>query len=551
MIPKKYNLNFSNFEYFISEADMASFKQRIDAGAIVKANQSSKYSWTYALKEEGSLVECEVQYSSVGLKSYHCGCGSKDVKKPCLHVLILMFWHIRKIILRNQSPFQSSDAWELENLQQHELIHIIKLLSNTSESSKNWVSYISNLLQVKNPSFDTVLEMISNNTSHIKKLYKNEASVLKYLLISMREVYHVALMAYQNNESEKAITLLAAGLLCNYEFSNSLQTFSKSKFSAQSLKFQSALDEIVPTIIAPVSRHKIMKILFEVLKNQNYSALHYDVNLFQLMHRLNLKKSQKEELLTEILHRIKGKLSDELKLLHLDLLYMVEASYFVSRIPKLVHSQILAPYILSNWLNTRKGRVQSVHALLLYKELFPLLTKEVKQFSLPHVLKYYGNVMSGSPDLFLIDIYYELQSVSALEVFDRLYSIRNYGPENILRYLKLKHHVISSIFAVQADIFLCIMDWDNLLDVLLKSDDIDIIMRYDEKLPEKLRSQLKGMYLNKLIDIKNNFVGQESSKRVQFILSHLKTILDPSGFTELKSQFTLRTHSKSDKNVYK
>ena len=273
--------------------------------------------------------------------------------------------------------------------------------------------------------------------------------------------------------------------------------------------------------------------------------------MFQLLHKLNIKKVQKIELNTQLSLRIKSTLSDELKLLHMDILYTIDADYFVNHLTRWLQEQSIPSYIVSNWLNSRQGKVFNDHAISLYKILFPLLTKDLKNYSLPYILNYYSRANGKAVDMFLIDLYYELDSIPSLELFDKLYSIREKKKKKILVYLQLKHQSLHSLNKLMADIYKSIKDWENLVSTLRNSNDIYLIMQYDSHLPVSHRMMLKDIYLRNLIEIKNNYGGQESNKMIQFIIAHFKSIFDAANLAELKTHFQAQTNYKAERNSLK
>ena len=125
-------IDFDHYSYLFSEEELFEFKQLIDAGAVMRANQIRLNLWNYLLRMDGIQLECELGFNTKTIKSVLCACGHRGTTKLCRHAKLLALWHITRIYQR-QSPRTDVSSKLLESLRnskQEDLCFLTELSLN-------------------------------------------------------------------------------------------------------------------------------------------------------------------------------------------------------------------------------------------------------------------------------------------------------------------------------------------------------------------------------------------------------------------------------------
>ncbi len=544
MKSSKSNINFDFIEFEISEQDLELFKMSISQGCIRRVDQLTANKWHYLLKYDDKLLEVEITYNKNSIKQFQCACGARSSGKMCKHVQLACYWHVVTINSQNKSkslsrPFTSN---QLEHSSEEDLRYYLSFLSRQSQINKEWLHFFDSARSTSPHPIEKYITLIDHFVQYIDQHTRHSISKIKYLLQFYEELYYISFYHYKQSNIEEAISALLAGIHKLQEWHIQLDWKNQSRFVNINEKFHSALEQFLSSIIAPRALSKILKMISGVMIRPEYLILNSKSNLFKLVKHLNKKSNHDKSYFNDIILKLDQNIREEYKYNLLNYLY---EEYPAELKGYLIKKEITkSVYWVIGWLDWHHKKMDTDYLLDLYCCIYDASTIEMKSHIALKIADLYPQNHKTDSGNLLIKLYLDTGHLKLLDVYFKDQTFTHEKFDLFLRNLQTELSDKKLTQTQKFELAIYSKQWTLLIGLFQHSEDLEMLLKYDSRLPEEFHAQLIELYIAFTKKYLESHVGHKSHVKLEQITRHIKALysskLQAAYAKEIKQFFPTR-----------
>ncbi len=514
--------SFDEFEHYFSDEELHSMRQLLESGAVQKATQLGLNSWSYLIKLDGELFECEVKYNVKSIKSGHCACGIKGTKKICKHMLLAAYWHILKVFRRKQiEPATKFHASALNELPQADLVFLLQSLIRTNQKNKRWLDFLLRLEKLDSLDFQAIYKHSEDYYHQYCKEHQNLLQQEKQLITISQELYFAGMKSYGATNIIKACYFVLAAIQMVHLHSLQHNQINRSKMIQLVLRFEETLKMILADILAPQSLNKISKQVFEFIHTHHYQAFHPKTNLYLLLHEKNKSKDIERKLVSIIKNKCLETPSTLESLTIWNIFYQISPVDF-KQFPNSTEFKRTKPYgALLSFLGSTTEVLDEKTFWTLMSTLYVKLNDPMKKLAFEYARNRLPSMSCLEELQILLQMYYDFNESDIL----KLYFLCPCDPSTQKKTVEASFTSFGWTEQTQPsqfmDLYIATYDWNALHRILNNTDELETLMKYDVHLPDAYRKLLIVRYADYLSKFKNTNAGPKAKEYLKLIGKHL------------------------------
>ncbi|MBV6471978.1 MAG: hypothetical protein JPMHGGIA_00229 [Saprospiraceae bacterium] len=532
-------IDFDHYSYLFSEEELFEFKQLIDAGAVMRANQIRLNLWNYLLRMDGIQLECELGFNTKTIKSVLCACGHRGTTKLCRHAKLLALWHITRIYQR-QSPRTDVSSKLLESLRnskQEDLCFLTELSLKYDQRLKDWFALF---IKASDSSPEELEQQWALVTDFLRQLNLQIKSKIgrerKYLLLG-QTYYQLALQQFAKGELARAAVLLiithrlALYLLRNFEPVN------PARFAQLASQTCHALDEVLKGIIAPESREFFITRLSEEVSKDEYFPHDASNNLFVILLSIVQQSSSRESLKALLQEKCLKAPFDAYVEASWNTCLRLDPEGFAALFIQLPeHKKMLAPNV-AGFIATHYAQIPGSQCFELIRSLTPRLNDGLQKM-LAQIFPFIGyKPISVHEFQFAAELYAKFPDPGILQWLFSSPENRKEKGKWLLQAIDDRLDNIDSRNELKYEVLYHGAFHQELVDRLIESGNIHAIMQYDHRIDPALRLKLFSAFKTHITDYRLHNAGPKAKREVRRLLlhldSHYRTHLPPGLFKNI------------------
>ena len=524
MKSSKSNINFDFIEFEISETDLELYKKNITQGCIRRVDQLSANKWHYLLKADDRLLEVEIIYNRNSIKQFQCACGAHSIGKICKHVQLVCYWHVKTIGEKNETTSSSTSLAPAHFVHSsaEDLKYYLSFLSKQSRLNKEWLHFFEVARSTVPFPYQKYIALIENFYQVILIQTRNSASKIKYQLQFFEELYYISFYHYKQSNIEDAIHALLAGTIKLHEWNIKLDWKNQTRLIAINEKLHSALEQFLSSIIAPRALNKLAKMISELMTQPDYLILNEKSNLFKISKLYFDKDKSSVTYFDSLTSKLNLNIKDEYKFQLLDYLYAEYPEALKNYLIKIEINKSV--YWVLSWMDVRKNQLSADYLLDLFSSIYEVSSLEMKSLIALKIAELYTHNHDATIGQLLIKYYLEVGQVKLLEVYFKEQEFTNKKFKLFLQNLETAVSNSELNNVQKLDFAFYSKQWPVLIDLFYEADDIELVLKYDLKIPEEYHTQLLDLYIKLTKRYLESYVGQRSHQKFEHITRHIKSI---------------------------
>lgn len=544
MKSSKSNINFDFIEFEISEQDLELFKMSISQGCIRRVDQLTANKWHYLLKYDDKLLEVEINYNKNSIKQFQCACGARSTGKMCKHVQLACYWHVVTIKSQNKSKSRSRQytSNQLEHSSEEDLRYYLSFLSRQSQINKEWLHFFDAARSTSTHPFEKYISLIDHFVQYIDQHTRHSISKIKYLLQFYEELYYISFYHYKQSNIEEAISALLAGIHKLQEWHIQLDWKNQSRFVNINEKLHSALEQFLSSIIAPRALSKILKMISGVMIKPEYLILNSRSNLFKLVNHLNKKSNHDKSYFNDIILKLDQNIREEYKYNLLNYLYQEYPSELKGYLIKKEITKSV--YWVIGWLDWHHKKMDTDYLLDLYCCIYDASTNDMKSHIALKIADLYTQNHKTDSGNLLIKLYLDTGHLKLLDVYFKDHTFTHEKFDLFLHNLQTELYGKKLTQIQKFELTIYSKQWTLLIGLFQHSEDLEMLLKYDSRMPEEFHTQLIELYIAFTKKYLESHVGHKSHVKLEQITRHIKTLystkLQAAYANEIKQFFPTR-----------
>ncbi len=532
-------------EFILPEPTFQMIKDAYNHGRVQKASELSKNYWSYQIKHEDKLLECELKYGKNQVSKILCACGRTNIKQPCLHAWIAAYWHYKKVVCEKNQNKPVKEKVRLEHLdfsktELSELTRFIQLTIKLNKNLETWVQLIIPSIENGVSVFHQFTTFLNNFNPHKSTVNKNnKLKLYKEQLLAIDFIYEQALHDFIQGSLEKAFYKMLACFIKLSEWLPEYKLHNHAKMMKLNNNLYHATDQALKSIKSAELSESLFKSSMDILTSNINSPVHYKENIYQLL--LNNTKTKNQKKIIE--DHIKHLCCNRIWLLNNE----VETIFFLinnldfTEFKKTFTSEPFEQISNQSWLILIQ-KIKEADLLLHYIEHLKLifeksLSTEVKRRIAQSIIESYiynNNLHSAKEDAKHFSIV--LKDINMAKIY-----FSDNESSNIEHYIDEYY----KLYPKSDDVFLLqllhiLEEKDLLLNYFIKTENIDDIFAYDSILYKTHWEQIKNIYLNYSENYLDNFVGLQANQFLEKVKSNIKLKTNKIQFENFNSEFQKR-----------
>ena len=518
----KKSLQFDEFEHFFPEGELHHMHQLLENGAVQRAVQNQLNAWNYLIRYDTDQFECEVRYNLRSVKQGLCACGFKGTSRFCKHVLLATFWHVLKVYRRKHSVSRNTlKSLEFHHFVKDDLINFLQAMLRFNPKSRYWLDFVMDAEKVKSLDFESCHRLTQSYLDHFNAEHKTAISQEKQLLLITQELYYLGMKAYSEADPMKASLLVYTALKTLFSQWKDKGNINKDRLIQAAIRYEDALQQLLHGIIAPQTLNAFIHEIFAFLESDVYHPCHPKLNLYQLL----LNKFRSKEIERKVVHQLKEKCLlanstvDGLLIWHL--LYETDHQAFLRFLKSSEFSKKQSYATIVSYIGLYGKDMSSSLLWSLCNNFYHKWNISLKKQAVQYLMMLQPSSSEVKEVSILLHMYLDFNSRELLEFYFSTPVDVHALKDIALQIFKDPSSMRKDNHDPYLDLYLVTSDWKNLINALLKSNNIDCIMQYDVFIPEKERQMVVDKYKEYLDQFKKSNVGPKAKERLKEIGKHI------------------------------